>query len=187
MSISPADAENALRDVHSAEARVRGTIAYHRASPHLILWGAIWIVGYTSHGLWPQSSGLVWLPLIALGALGSAVLVMQARHQAREAGRAGESWSILGGAVTVAGFFIATYAIFGPHDDLPRVAFPALVTGLIYAVIGMVRMPRMLVIGAAMIALTFIGFQLFAPYLSFWIAAVGGGGLVASGLWLRSA
>jgi hypothetical protein len=151
------------------------------------LWGAIWIVGYTSNGLWPQWGGLVWLPLIALGALGSVVLGMQVHRRPEEAGRRGETLAISGAFVTVAGFFFATYAILQPRDSLAKLAFPALVTGLIYAVVGMVRMPRMLFIGAAMIALTFVGFQLFGPYLPFWIAAVGGGGLVVSGLWLRSA
>jgi hypothetical protein len=38
-----------------------------------------------------------------------------------------------------------------------------------------------------MIVLTFVGFLISAQYLAFWIAAVGGGGLIVSGLWLRSA
>jgi hypothetical protein len=187
MSISPADAESALRDVRNTESRVRGTIAYHRASPHLILWGAIWIIGYTSNGLLPEWGGLVWLPLIALGAVGSVVLGMQARRRPQDIARPGETLSMIGASLTIAGFFFAAYSIFRPQDALPKLAFPALVTGLVYAVVGMLGMPRMVVIGAAMIALTFIGFQLFAAYLPFWIAAVGGGGLIVSGLWLRSA
>jgi hypothetical protein len=188
MSISPADAESALRDVRNTDSRVRGTIAYHRVSPHLILWGAVWIVGYTSNGLLPPAwRGLAWLPLIALGALGSVILGMQVDRRAEKGGRPGETLSMIGGAITIAFFFFATYSIFRPHDALPQLALPALVTGLIYAVVGMLRMPRMLVIGAAMIVLTFVGFLISAQYLAFWIAAVGGGGLIVSGLWLRSA
>lgn len=189
MPISPADAQSALRDVDATQARVHNAIAYHHAAPHLILWGVIWVIGYVASGLSSGSgSGLVWLALVILGAVGSFALGM--RSYRASGGRSGSrhaAWTAPVAAAMIFVFFLATFSVFQPSGPAAYLLFPALVTGLIYTVLGMVRMHRMMVIGAAIMLLSYAGYLLFAPYLAFWIAAVGGGGLIVSGLWLRSA
>lgn len=189
MSISPADAQSALRDVDATQARVHEAIAYHHAAPHLILWGVIWVIGYVASGFvsGPQI-GWVWLALVTLGALGSFGLGMRSSRSAG-AGTGARHTAVTApiAAAVIFVFFLATYSVFRPSEPAAYLLFPALVTGLIYTVLGMVRMHRMMWIGAAIMLLSYAGYLLFAPYLAFWIAGLGGGGLIVSGLWLRSA
>lgn len=189
MSISPADAQSALRDVDATQARVHTAIAYHHAAPHLILWGVIWVIGYVASGFasGPQT-GWIWLVLVIVGALGSFGLGMRSSRSAG-AGAGARHTAVTApiAAAMIFVFFLATYSVFGPSEPAAYLLFPALVTGLIYTVLGMVKMHRMMWIGAAIMLLSYAGYLFFAPYLAFWIAAVGGGGLIVSGLWLRSA
>jgi hypothetical protein len=85
----------------------------------------------------------------------------------------------------IALFIICAYAVFAPTTSDPYLVFPALVLGLVYVVAGAWRMPRLAWIGAAVFVATMVGFLFFRPMLAYWIAAVGGGGLVLGGLWLR--
>jgi hypothetical protein len=85
----------------------------------------------------------------------------------------------------IALFIVSAYAVFAPVTSEPYLVFPALVLGLVYVVAGAWRMPRLAWIGAAVFVATMAGFLFFRPMLAFWIAAVGGGGLMLGGLWLR--
>src|ERR1700709_576939 len=71
MPISPNDAELALRDIDHTSHASATFYGYRRASPHLILWGLIWLLGYGSDFLFGHHP-LTWPFLTALGASGSA-------------------------------------------------------------------------------------------------------------------
>ena len=45
MTISSEQAATALRDIEETETYSRALLAYQYASPHLLMWGAIWAVG----------------------------------------------------------------------------------------------------------------------------------------------
>lgn len=194
MVISSTEAAEALRDIAKTARRTRVSSAYHIASPHLILWGLIWVVGYTGSGLTPPDKwGLVWLPLIALGVVAAIILGMRsgaASAAARgDAGSGGAGFSA-GRATTLAlaiGLFIgAVYYVFAPVSPLPYLVFPALITALIYVLLGgLMGLPRYTAIGAIMFLVTMAGFIWAKPFLPFWIAAAGGGGLILGGLWMR--
>lgn len=190
MVISSTEAAEALRDIAQTDRRTRVSGAYHVASPHLILWGLIWAAGYTASGLTPPEKwGLVWLPLILIGVVGATALGMRAAAggKARASGAPGSS---AGKSVTLALaiglFFGSVYFVFQPATPLPYLVFPALITALIYVLLGVLfGLPRYVAIGAVMFLVTMIGFVYAKPYLPFWIAAAGGGGLVLGGLWMR--
>jgi len=87
----------------------------------------------------------------------------------------------------VAIYVAATYALFAPHDVGPFLIYPGMVVGAIYVAIGLACMPRLGWIGLAIFALSVAGLFVPREYLLYWMAAIGGGGLMISGLWLRSA
>jgi hypothetical protein len=188
MSMSPAEAATALREVDETTARTVAMKGYRHVSPHLLLWGAIWVIGYVLMGLEPrQQWGWVWLPLDLLGMVGSAILGSLARAAARS-GRGSTDLPpgpLLVSLLFVGLFMAAVYIVFAPTATEPYLVLPPLVLGLVYVVAGAWRMQRLAWIGAAVFLLTMVGFLFFKPWLSFWIAAVGGGGLVLGGLWLR--
>ena len=190
MVISSSEAAEALRDIAQTDRRTRVSGAYHVASPHLILWGLVWAAGYTGSGFTPPEQwGLVWLPLILVGVIGAAALGMRAgaRGEARASATPGFS---IGKSVTLAlaiSLFIgATNFVFQPATPLPYLVFPALITALIYVLLGaLLGLPRYVAIGAVMFLVTMAGFVYAKPYLPFWIAVAGGGGLILGGLWMR--
>jgi hypothetical protein len=190
MSISSTEAAEALRDIAQTDRRTRVSGAYHVASPHLILWGLIWAAGYTGSGLTPPEKwGLVWLPLILVGVVGAIALGMRA-GAGRATGSSTAAGFSVGKSVTLAlaiGLFMGSvYFVFQPATPLPYLVFPALITALIYVLLGaLLGLPRYVAIGAIMFLVTMIGFIYAKPYLPFWIAIAGGGGLVLGGLWMR--
>lgn len=183
--ISKAEAAASLSEADAIGQRTRMAGDYATASPHLILWGAVWLVGYTATGfIDPRSLALVWLPLVLIGTVGATVIGRRARS--RGARFATSPMKSLAMAISIALFFLAAYLVFRPATLAPYLVFPALVTALIYLVIGVYGWPRLGWIGVGMF-LTSMGAYFFAgPYLPFCIALAGGGGLMLGGAWLRA-
>ena len=89
-------------------------------------------------------------------------------------------------ALAISLFIGATNFVFQPATPLPYLVFPALITALIYVLLGaLLGLPRYVAIGAVMFLVTMAGFVYAKPYLPFWIAVAGGGGLILGGLWMR--
>ena len=192
--ISRAEAAGALRDIEASEARALEARGYSHASPQLILWGVVWIAGYTLCGLTPPEQwGWVWLPVDIAGILGSLIIGsrMSARNLRGGTGSAPQTWRFFWPTMFVmlssAAFLGAVFYVFAPAAPEPYLVFPAILVGLLYVVLGAWRMRRMAWIGAAIFVLAMLGFVFLKPILAFWIAGVGGGGLVLGGLWLRKA
>ncbi|HEY0013395.1 MAG TPA: hypothetical protein VGB79_11170 [Allosphingosinicella sp.] len=187
MAISQAEAASALREVDATTARTIEARAYNYASPHLLLWGAVWIVGYAAMGVRPMEEwGFIWMALDFAGVAGSAAIGAHARTLARPAAvRPPSLGALVVSLLFIALFVAAVFTVFAPARPEPYLVFPALLLGLVYVVAGSWKMRRFAWIGAAVFVLAMIGFLMLKPYLAFWIAAVGGGGLVLGGLWLR--
>lgn len=184
MSISKSDAAISLQEVDDVGRRTRRVGGYAVASPHLILWGAIWLVGYTGSGLTnPSSWGLVWMPLVFVGALGGALLAR--RSQARGVARGAVASRSLGLALAIAIFFASIYAVFRPVSIAPYLMLPVLFTALMYVAIGLYGWPRFGWIGLAVFLLSMGGYLLAPQWLPFLLGLAGGGGLMLGGFWLR--
>jgi len=184
MSISRTEAAEALSEIERTAGRSQELRGYRIGGPILMLWGVIWIVGYVAMGLLPpQQWGWVWLPLDLIGLAGTIVMSARARGGAKSA----DGWRNLAGFLAIGAFAGAVLAIFQSPSPGPYLAFPGLLVGLIYGVIGIWRMTRYAWIGAAVFVATLVGFFCFPMWLAFWMAATGGGALILGGLWLRSA
>lgn len=181
MNITPTEAADALRDIDQSATHSRQLKGYRHAAPYFFMWGLIWIVGYTATGISPANAWL-WMPLAAGGATGSFIIGrFQARPQANRVSpvRVGLTWA----AVTA--FYVAVLLVMRPHELNQFSAFPALLAAVIYALIGVWFLPRWLWLGLGIFVATLAGYYLLAPWFSFWMAAVGGGGLFLTGFWMR--
>lgn len=184
MAISRTEAASALTDIEQTTGRSRVLKGYQIAGPIVMVWGVVWILGYAAMGLSPAERwGAVWLVLDVIGVAATVWL----SRRGRGAARVGQGWRIAVGVLAVMAFYVATFALFQPTSVAVGMAYPGLVTGLVYAGVGIVFMPRFLWIGAAVFVASLIGYFLLQPWLAFWMAAVGGGGLLLGGLWLRRA
>jgi hypothetical protein len=60
VELSPQEAASALRDIESVQKRSETLRGYTRSSPHLVLWGILWVVGYGLTDLFPQYGRAIW-------------------------------------------------------------------------------------------------------------------------------
>lgn len=185
MRITRDEAAAALSEIDETTGRLGQQRGYHIAGPYLMLWGVIWMIGYGAMGvLPPEQWGWVWLVLNVLGVGASIALGTRAR---RAAGHKGAGWRSIIGMFAIFGFVAATFSLLQPSDPAGFMAYPGILAGFLYAIVGLVKQPRFLVVGATVFAATLVGFFFFQPVLPFWMAVVGGGGLLIGGLWMRSA
>ena len=185
MTISRDEALDAIHQLERTEARAFDARFYRRASSQLILWGLIWVIGYTLTGVWPDRASLIWLPLTAAGVFVGFILMRRAGGPAPGSRFAGLRWAVQ--ALIWVLFMVGIYVVFPVTSPTQTLALPCLVIAFVYALVGSVRLTRLLWIGAVLFALTIGGVLFLKPVLAFWLAAVGGGALIGGGLWLRSA
>jgi hypothetical protein len=181
MAMTRSEAAAALSDIARTTERGQVLRGYRVGGPILMMWGLIWAAGYVAMGLLPETRwGVMWLVLDVLGVAGSLFLSRGAKAE-----KQAMNWRMIVGVVAILIFFSATFSLFQAPTVEPYLAFPGLVTGLVYVGMGLWKMPRYLWIGVILMAATMVGYFYFQPWLTFWMAGFGGGGLFLAGLWLR--
>ena len=188
MSLTPDQAADSLREIERTRRRSASARGYANSSPFLVMWGVIWMIGYTISDFAPRYSGSVWLALIVAGFLGSLAI---GRARARQGNphpgiNKYAGMRFLGTFVAIGLFITATYAIFGRANPAQQAAFVPLILALAYSLLGIWKGSRFLVTGVAIAALTLGGFFFLSAHFLLWMAVVGGGALVLAGLWLRT-
>lgn len=189
MSLSSQEAQASLAEAEQARRRSAQLYGYRKASTHLIMWGLIWVVGYSCINLVPKYEGYIWDVLVAGGILGSMYLGRRGRHAAGacEDGKGSYAWRAGGLGLIALLFISATYAIMWPVHGPQFAAYPALITGTIYAGVGLWVGLRYVVAGALVIAATLFGFfYIHEPMYYYWMAVVGGGSMILAGFWFRT-
>ena len=182
MPMTPNEAADALRDIEQTGRRSGQAVGYRYAAPYFIVWGVVWMVGYAGTDLFPARAGWIWLAAIAGGAIASAVV-----GRGRAMRGAMQGWKSFALVAIVFLFIYATYAVMWPVAPRQQSAFVPLLAGAVYSGVGVFAGVRWIVAGATVAALTLAGFFLIHQHYDLWMAAVGGGGLVLAGLWMRSA
>jgi hypothetical protein len=181
MSVSREDAANALRLADAAEQRSRLLRGYQGAAPHLIIWGCVYAAAYTFSYFQPARGGLVWLVVVPL-ALSADVAIAR-----RDRGDRANWIAVPGLIIAFAAFIIATAAIMRPTDPRQIGAFVPLAVAWAYIALGTRLGRRMTFAGIALGVLTLVGYFALHAWFMLWMAAVGGGTLVLSGIWLLRA
>ena len=183
MSLSSQEAAASLSQVEQARRRSSQLYIYHRSSPHLIMWGIIWIIGYGGTGLFPSYGNQLWLALVVIGCIGGVILSRMAKPDGSTSGP--YAWRMAALWAIILFFVFATYAILQPYLAKQFCAYPALITGCAYMAIGLWRGLRYFISGVVVVALTLVGFFYIEP-IFFWFAAGGGGAMILTGLWFRA-
>jgi hypothetical protein len=186
MPISTQEAAESLQDIARTQHRSSVLRGYEYGAPHFILWGLIWLIGYGISDLQPALANPAWLALDVAGMIGSFLI---GRATANSKGGTAKGYGVRFAAlgITAFAFIAATYYIMRPHDAAQFGAFPALFVALIYSVVGVWRGSRWAIAGAAVGVCTVAGYAFFREHFMLWMALVGGGTLILTGLWLRRA
>jgi hypothetical protein len=181
MSITREDAANALRLADQADQRSRMLRGYQSAAPHLILWGCVYTGTYGFSYFQPCQAGLAWMIVIPLAFIGDVALARRDRGDR-------SAWTVVPVLIVAfLAFIAATAAIMRPHDPSQMGAFVPLAVAWAYVSAGTRLGPRVIFAGIALGALTMVGYFCLHAWFIPWMAVVGGGTLVLSGLWLRKA
>jgi hypothetical protein len=187
MNISPTEAEEALAAIQVMMKKTRRAISSSGAYGFLIVWGVVWMLGFLSSQFLPaEIGGTIWIVVDILGGALSAILgIRMGRHvrspSASISGkRIGWFWLLL--------FFycVAAIAVAWPTDGKQLAMFI-----IFFVMVGWLAMGLLLSFapiwpGLAITALALIGYFLLPGYFYLWMAILGGGGMIALGLYIRS-
>lgn len=179
MAISRDEAAQALKDVERMETLSGELRGYQGASPHFIVWGLVWMLGYAGSDLAPEYRTLIWGVAIGLGAVGGTLLGQRA---AAGATSLWHSLAIAGGMAALIG---AIVVVLAPMQQDQVDAIIPLVIAAMYALAGLRFGLRFASCGVVLAALTVLGFFAAGAHFGLWMAVVGGGCLFLTGFWLR--
>ena len=181
MPLTSKEAAESLAQAENARRRSAQIYSYSQSSPHLIMWGTIWVLGYTQNDLLPRYENWGWIMLILAGAIGGAIIGR--RHALLDRGPL--AWRMLAVAAVAVFFVFATYTIMWPVRGAAMTVFPALITGTLQTAIGLWAGLRYVITGVTVIAATMGGFFFLHEHLLLWMAFVGGGSMILAGFWFR--
>lgn len=183
MSLSSQEAAESLSQAEQAGRRSKQAYFYHRSSPHLIMWGIIWVIGYGGTGLIHEYANPLWAALVIIGCIGGVILVRCRKPDGSTSGP--YAWRFAALWAIILFFVFATYAILQPHSGRQLAAYPALITGVVYMALGLWTGLRYVISGIVVVTLTLVGFFYIEP-IFLWFALVGGSAMILTGLWFRT-
>jgi hypothetical protein len=193
MTLSPNEAAQALGEIARTEQRSAEAHEYANASPHFVMWGVIWIMGYTSSYLLPHYGfrdyvNWPWFLLTMMGITGALYLGRRQSRRLPPAGQIAErarGFRIGMSFLAMWLFVVATFVVMRPVHPVATGAFIPLLAALAYSIFGIWRGLRFLYAGIAVAVLTVGGFLYLREFFLLWMAFVGGGSLILVGLWLK--
>jgi len=149
MTLSTNQAAESLKEIDRTGRRSAQAYGYANASPHLIQWGAIWMIGYAGNDLYPHYAGPLWAVLSLIGFLGSMAIgrACKRRDDFHSGAKRYSRLRYIATWLATAVFIFATFSIFGRATPQQQAALVPLVVALIYSVFGIWKGPRFLVTG----------------------------------------
>jgi hypothetical protein len=187
MKVTPSEAEEALAAIQVITQRTRRSIASSGAHISLIITGVVWLIGFIcTQFLSGAIVAYVWIGLSILGSLLATFLNMRTGQRVRSpsAGattrRIGMTWLLL------AVYCLAAIAIAWPLDGKQLTAFIVLFVLIGWLTMGLQLSFTPIWPGLVVIALLLGGYFLLPEYFYLWVGLLGGGGMIALGLYIRS-
>lgn len=186
MNITPTEAEEALEAIRVVTRKTRRAISNSGAYTFLILWGVIWMVGFLNSQFLPvDRAGTVWLGLDFLGGILSVILGIRISRGVQGIAppttgkRIGLFWLLL---------FLYCFAaimVAQPVDGKQLAMFIILFVTVGWIAMGLLLSFTSFWWGLAMTVMALFGYFLLPGFFFLWMAFLGGGGMVALGLYIR--
>ncbi len=187
INVSRTEAEESLADIQRMTQRTRHAIANSGAYITLIATGIVWLVGFlATQFLSGAIVGYFWTGAALLGGLLATILGIRIGPRLRSpsatamARRASLFW------LQLAFYGLAAIAIARPTDGKQLGAFIILFTMLGQSAMGLLLSYSSTWWALPVTALALIGYFLLPDIFYLWMAILGGGGMIALGLYVRS-
>lgn len=187
MNISPAEAEDALASIQTIMRKTRHAISDSGAYKFLVLWGLIWLLGFLGSQFLPaKNAGIGWAVLDTLGGILSAVIGIRMGNGVRSSSisstgkRIGLFWLLL------ILYCVAAILVASPIDGKQLAMLIILFVTTGWVALGLLLSFASVWWGLALTALSLIAFFVFPAAFYLIMAIVGGGGMIALGLYIRS-
>lgn len=181
--MEPEEAREALELVREATSRTRRAVAQSGIGSLFIIWGVVWFLGYLGSQWLREAAGYLWLVLDTLGGVATAIVATRASKRFRTP----FGWR-------VAFLWLALMAYGGIllwiAWPIPGARFLVFITVFVcfgYVVIGLWFSSQVLVAGLALTALAIAGWLVVPAYIGYWMAVLGGGGLIGLGIYITRA
>ncbi len=173
----------ALDDIEQIVQRVRQSRIYDIASRIMIASGVLVLAGNIGNFITPPHSGAIWIAVNLLSMATAATLIT---FGGRQIGARAFDFRMLAALLLFYGFGLLCSVVLGHFGGREMGAFWPIYFMFFYCLAGLWFGGAFLAIGLAIIALTLIGnFFVGGAAFLLWMAAVNGGGLILSGLWMR--
>lgn len=194
MNISKQEANEALGQIEDAISQTRRAIGQGTSSALLILWGVIWMLGYSASQFAPRMAHSFWPCLVVSGTVASWICGARSQRcmQSHNGTRIGLFWLVL---FAYAGlWFLLLHSEnragrlgfdFGTATGQQIGAFFATVPMFAYVVGGLWLGRFFIWLGATVTLMTLIGYSLAPDWFCLWMAITGGGSLIVAGLYIR--
>ena len=186
MDISPNEAEEALAAIQTIAQKTRHSIASGGTYITLIVTGIVWLVGFMcTQFLRGEIVVYIWIGLSILGSILGTIFGIRMGKRVRSpattsmAKRVGLFWLLL------IFYGIAAIAIAHPTDGKQVTMIV-----ILFIMLGQMAMGLLFSFSSTwwtlpITALTLVGYFLFPDIFYLWMAILGGGGMIALGLYIR--
>ena len=192
MGIGQEEARETLSQIRDVVERTKKLVAYGGADTQLVVWGVIWVLGCLGTHFMPLLAHWLWLVLVGTG-FGISVIVERRRNPVKSpvAKRIAWLWFLL---FVYVGLWFALLSPFmrvrGADESMMFQrhfgAICATVPMFAYVVMGLWLDNFIIWIGLVVTALTILGLFLIESYFFVWMAVMGGGTLIGTGLFIRN-
>jgi hypothetical protein len=191
VSVDHQEAAAALDSVEEIGSRVKTIHLYRSAAPFLVMWGGVWLVTNAVTDFRPSAALIAWIFSGTVGAIGTVIISIvnsrkwtdRNRPTAKEARAIGQRFSMIG--ITIILYFPVMLAVFGPFTGRQLNAFISLFWTFAYMLAGAIIGWKLFAIGLTATVAIAAGFLFLHTHFLLWMALVGGGALMAGGLWLK--
>ena len=182
MPVTRAEAEASLKSINETEAHGHRLRRYRGAAPFFVIWGLVWMFGYAGTDFAPDGRAMIWGASVLVGSVLSIV-----------AGRSvgGSATRSVWRSLAISGLFAAfggamIVLLHGTEQRLVDAVIPMLFAAA-YSMAGLFLGSRFLICGLVLGFGTLLAYSSATEHFGLVMAAVGGGVLLLTGLWLRSA
>jgi hypothetical protein len=179
--MDPKEAHESLEMIKRAREQTQRAVARSGTAYYFLIWGVVWLFGFLGSQLLPGNlSGWLWMGLDVFGAVASVWVALRMAHTVR---------SPYGKRVAGLWLMLVLYSTILIWISLPMsgeesVLFGSIMASFGYVVMGLWFETTLLYIGLAITGLAILGWQIMPAYLGYWLAVVGGGGLIGVGAYI---